>query len=133
MQQAAARSSQNEQELMAVGTAQNTQQMKQKQYKAASTIYQREQYRNLSPVEVIKKLYDVALLSIRKGNTQLAQQAISELVCGLNFDYPEVSVGLFQLYQYAKGCIRSGNNQEAIRVLEELRSAWTQAFHLENK
>jgi|WetSurMetagenome_2_1015567.scaffolds.fasta_scaffold1566791_1 flagellin-specific chaperone FliS len=105
----------------------------QTQIKAASAKYQQEQYRNLSPVEVIRKLYDVAIVASKKNDKDLAQRAIKELVCGLNFDYPEVSVGLFKLYQYAKTSIRDGNMQEAIRVLEGLRSAWAQAFKLENQ
>ena len=133
MQQAAARYSRNEQGLMSIKTQQNAGAGTEKQFKAASLIYLREQCLTLSPVEVIKKLYDVALMGIRRGEMELAQQAISQLVCGLNFEHEEISVGLFKLYQYAKHCLRNGKRQEAIRVLEELRSAWTTAFRLENK
>ena len=105
----------------------------QHQVKAASLKYQREQVLNLSPVAVIKKLYDVAVVACKKNDSDLAQRAIKELVCGLNFDHPEIAVGLFKLYQYAKTSIRNGNTQEALRVLEELRSAWAQAFNLQNQ
>lgn len=103
------------------------------QAKVATLKYQQEQVRNLTPVQVVRKLYDVAIVACKKQEPELAQRAISELVCGLNFDYPEISVGLFRLYQYAKTSIRNGNMTEALRVLEELRGAWNQAFDLKNQ
>jgi flagellin-specific chaperone FliS len=102
-----------------------------KKYSAAAHTYNREQFLNLSPVEVIKKLYDTAILGCKKNNTVLAQNAITELVVGLNFDYQDISVGLYRLYQYSKHCIRNGNMDEAVRVLDELRTTWVKAFHLE--
>lgn len=102
-----------------------------KQFNTAAHIYHREQFLNLSPVEVVRKLYDTAILGCKKNNVSLAQNAITELVVGLNFDYQELSVGLYRLYQYAKRCIRNGNMNEAVRVLEELRTTWVKAFHLD--
>jgi flagellin-specific chaperone FliS len=102
-----------------------------KQFNTAAHIYHREQFINLSPVEVVKKLYDTAILGCKKNNTVLAQNAITELVVGLNFDYQDISVGLYRLYQYTKYCIRNGNMNEAVRVLEELRTTWVKAFRLD--
>ena len=98
-------------------------------YQAAST-YRKEQLLNLSPVEVIHKLYDVAILGCKKKDTVLAQRALNELIVGLNFDAGELSVGLYKLYDYCKRSIRSGNLSQAITVLEELRGAWAQAFRI---
>ncbi|HVN48216.1 MAG TPA: flagellar protein FliS [Bacteroidota bacterium] len=102
-----------------------------KQLNAAAHVYHREQFLNLSPVEVVKKLYDTAILGCKKNNTTLAQNAITELVVGLNFDYQEISIGLYRLYQYTKHCIRNNNMNEAVRVLEELRATWVKAFRLD--
>ena len=102
-----------------------------KQFNTAAHMYHREQFLNLSPVEVVKKLYDTAILGCKKNNTVLAQNAITELVVGLNFDYQDLSVGLYRLYQYAKYCIRNGNTNEAVQVLEELRATWVKAFRLD--
>ena len=96
-------------------------------YQAAST-YRREQLLNLSPVEVIHKLYDVAILSCKKNDTVLAQRALNELIVGLNFEAGDLAVSLYNLYDYCKRCIRSGKSDQAITVLEELRGAWAQAF-----
>jgi flagellin-specific chaperone FliS len=93
-------------------------------------IYKKEHYLNLQPVQVIEKLYDTAILGCKKNDSHLAQRAITELTVALNFDHKEVSVGLFQLYQYCKTSIREGRHEEALSVLEELRAIWKEAFHL---
>jgi flagellin-specific chaperone FliS len=79
---------------------------------------------------VIKKLYDTAILGCKKNDTALAQQAVTELIIGLNFEYEDISVGLYRLYQYSKDCIRKGELDEAVKVLQELRETWVEAFHL---
>jgi flagellin-specific chaperone FliS len=100
------------------------------QYALAANMYRKEHLLNLSPVEVIKKLYDTAILGCKKNDTALAQQAVTELIIGLNFEYEDISVGLYRLYQYSKDCIRKGELDEAVKVLQELRETWVEAFHL---
>lgn len=98
---------------------------------SALNTYRNEQLMNLSPVAVIHKLYSVAIQAIKKNDHQLATKAINELIAGLNFEYQEIAVTLFKLYQYSKHCLRQGNESGAIEVLEELRSAWGQAFKIQ--
>lgn len=100
------------------------------QYALAASVYRKEHLLNLSPVEVIKKLYDTAILGCKKNDTVLAQKAVTELIVGLNFEYEDISVGLYRLYQYAKECMRKGDLNEAANVLQELRATWVEAFHL---
>jgi len=97
---------------------------------SAANSYRREHLVNLTPVQVIKKLYDTAIFACKKKDYDLAQRAISQLILGLNFDYEEMASGLMSLYMYSKECIRKGEVDEATTVLEELRSAWIQAFNL---
>jgi flagellin-specific chaperone FliS len=101
-----------------------------KQLSAASQSYRREECMNMTPVEVVKKLYDVAIQGCKRNDPELAKRAITELSIGLNFDYPDISVGLFRLYQYSKECIRKGKLDDAASVLQELRTTWVEAFHL---
>jgi flagellin-specific chaperone FliS len=96
----------------------------------AASRYRKEDSMNLTPVQVIARVYDVAILAIKKNDQDLARRAINELISALNFDYQEVSLGLFKLYDYCKTMIREGKNEEALNVLQELRSAWVEAFHL---
>ena len=97
---------------------------------SALNAYRVEQMMNLSAVEVIHRLYSVGIQAIKKNDLQLAQRAINELIGGLNFEYHEVALTLYRLYQYAKQCLREGKTREALGVLEELRAAWSEAFKL---
>jgi len=97
---------------------------------AAANAYRNDELANLSPVQVIDKLYAIAILSCKKGDVTLAQKAINELIAGLNFEYQDIAVRLYNLYEYSKSCIRKRDLGEAIRVLEELRTTWAQAFQL---
>ncbi len=96
----------------------------------AVNAYRREQFLNLSPVEVILKLYDTAIISSKKNDNELARRAINELIAALNFEYEDISVNLFGLYHYCKRCLRENRPSEAIMILEELRGTWAQAFKL---
>lgn len=96
----------------------------------ALSMYRTEQVMNLSSVEVINRLYGVAIHAIKKDDRQLAVRAINELIAALNFEYKDVAVSLYKLYQYAKHCLRKGKTAEAIEVMEELRGAWREAFKL---
>lgn len=98
--------------------------------RSAVATYRNEQLMNLSPVEVIHRLYDVAIQAIRKNDVALAHRAINELIAALNFEYQDVALSLYRLYQYAKYCLRHGRNDDASEVLLELRSAWAEAFKL---
>ncbi len=97
---------------------------------AALSTYRNEQAMNLSPVEVINRLYSVAIQALKKDDQQLAVRAINELIAALNFEYQDVALSLYKLYQYTKHCLRHGKTAEAIEVLEELRGAWREAFKL---
>jgi len=102
----------------------------QVQYSTAAKAYRNEQFLNLTPVQVIDKLYSLAINACKKHDAVLARKVINELIAGLNYDYKDISVGLFRLYQYCKHCIRQDKMDDAIVVLEELRATWAQAFKL---
>jgi flagellin-specific chaperone FliS len=97
---------------------------------AAVSAYRREQLINLKPVEVIRKLYDVAIGACRKGEQERARRAINELIAALDFNQGELPAGLYRLYDYCKRLLREDRNEEAAVVLEELRATWIEAFHL---
>ena len=97
---------------------------------SAANSYRRDHLANQTSVQVIKKLYDTAIFACKKKDYDLAHAAISQLILGLNFDYKEMADGFLSLYMYSKECIRKGEIAEATTVLEELRSAWVQAFNL---
>ena len=88
--------------------------------------YQRNQIMSMNPLQLLIKVYDVAILSCKKRDMEKASKAIVELISALNFDYEEISLGLFRLYQYCLDRIKQGEFEESIRILEGLRESWTQ-------
>ena len=103
-------------------------------YKTDSAIgitgYLRNEAMNMSPTEIILKIYDLAILNLKRGDSQKAMRAITELIVSLNFDYKDFSIGLYKLYQYCREQIIHGNIEEALVILEGLRDSWATAFEL---
>ncbi|MEJ2635654.1 MAG: flagellar protein FliS [Calditrichia bacterium] len=92
--------------------------------------YQQNEILNLNPTELILRLYDLALVSIKKNDISKANKVITELISALNFDYQEISLGLFRLYRYCQDCLYKNKFDESIQILEELRNTWAKAFNL---
>lgn len=96
------------------------------------SIYRNQEYRQqdvmgASPMRLVVMAYDLAIRSCEQKNFEKAVKTIAGLRDALNFDYPEVSLGLMKLYQWCLDCIRQGDYSSAISTLSELRSAWQEA------
>jgi flagellin-specific chaperone FliS len=96
------------------------------------TPYRDQQYRQqeimgASPIRLVIMAYDMAIRGCEKKDFQSATKAISALRDALDFDYPEVSVGLFRLYQWCLDSLRQGDYNGAANSLKELRDAWVTA------
>jgi len=98
--------------------------------KAALQAYRREEFMHLTPEQVIYKVMSLAIQGCRKGDRTQAVRAVNALILALDFKYREVAMGLFRLYDYTKLCIYGRRFDEAIDILEGLRSSWAEAFHL---
>ncbi len=85
---------------------------------------------NATPEELILKLYDLGLLSIKKGDLEKANKVLTELISSLNFDYQEVALGFFKLYRFCQNELYKGNTEMPLKILTELRHTWAQAFNL---
>ena len=92
--------------------------------------YHQNSILNASPTELVLKLFDLAILSIRKDDYQRANLALTELIAALNFEYQEESMGLFKLYRYCQECLYKGKTKEPLEILMELRDTWAEAFNL---
>jgi len=93
--------------------------------------YQSSQYRKqdvlgASPVHLVVMAYDLAIRACEQSDFEKSVKVIGLLRDALDFDYPEVSMGLFRLYQWCLDCIRQNDFSSALGVLRELRSAWRQ-------
>lgn len=91
--------------------------------------YQVNQYRQqdvmgASPIRLVVMAYDLAIKSCEQRDFEKSTKAISVLRDALNFDYPDVSVGLFRIYQWCLDCIYREDFNSAAATLRELREAW---------
>ncbi len=86
--------------------------------------YRQQDVMGASPIRLVVMAYDLAIQACEKQEFEKATKAISVLRDALNFDYPEVSVGLFRLYQWCLDNIRQGDYPAALATLRELREAW---------
>ncbi len=98
-------------------------------YQQAS--YRSQEYRTqdvmgASPIRLVVMAYNLAINACEQEDFARATKAISVLRDALNFDYPEVSIGLFRLYQWCLDCIRQDDYKSVISSLTELRDAWAQ-------
>jgi flagellin-specific chaperone FliS len=87
--------------------------------------YRQQDVMGASPLRLVIMAYDLAIRSCEQQDFEKATRAISVLRDALNFDYPEVSVGLFRLYQWCLESIRHGDYASAKSTLSELREAWS--------
>jgi len=86
--------------------------------------YRQQDIMSASPLRLVIMTYDLAIRSCEQQDFTKAVKTISALRDALDLNYPEVSVGLFRLYQWCLDCVRSGDYPSAITTLTELRSAW---------
>ena len=77
-----------------------------------------------SPLRLVIMTYDLAIRACEQQDFAKATKTISALRDTLDLNYPDVSLGLFRLYQWCLDCIRKGDYVSAITTLTELRGAW---------
>ena len=90
--------------------------------------YQSAQVLGASPVQLMLIVYDLALTACGRRDTERARRAITELIAALNFDYQEIAVPLFRLYEYCLSAVNSGKHHEASKILRQLKGAWEAAM-----
>jgi len=92
--------------------------------------YKKNEIIGLTPVQLILKLYDYVIVNSKKRDLSKVNAGLTQLIAALNFDYKEVSLGFFRLYQYCQNQARKGNFEEVENIIGELRSSWAEAFKL---
>ena len=89
--------------------------------------YLEDQLSGLSPVQLLIRMYDVAVVACARRDRQRLSQALVQLIGSLNFKYQEISVGSFRLFNYCLRQARMGRFDEVKAILVGLRDAWVQA------
>ena len=88
--------------------------------------YRKQDVMSASPLRLVIMTYDLAIRACEQQDFAKAAKTISALRDALDLDYPEVSAGLFRLYQWCLDCIRKNDYASAITTLTELRGAWAE-------
>jgi len=92
--------------------------------------YKKNEIMSLTPVQLILKLYDYVVVNSKRHDLSKVNAGLAQLIAALNFDYKEISLGFFRLYQYCQSEARRGNFEEVENIISELRSSWAKAFKL---
>jgi flagellin-specific chaperone FliS len=86
--------------------------------------YRQQEVMGASPIRLVIMAYDLAIRACEQKDFEKATKTVSVLRDALDFEYADVSMGLFRLYQWCLDSIRSGDYATAISTLRELRDAW---------
>ena len=77
-----------------------------------------------NPEMLILKLYDLGIQKCLQKDRGGVQKVLKELIRSLNFEYKDMAGSFFELYDYAMRSADANNFDEAVNILEGLRSAW---------
>ena len=86
---------------------------------------------DLRPADILLGLYQYGIEGCLEGNARQVSAVLVELIGALNFDYEEISNGLFRIYDYCLRLVKAGKLGDVAGILEELRDAWSEALQLQ--
>ena len=92
--------------------------------------YLEQEVLSWSKEKVILKMYDLFIVSCKRKDNNKMSRVLIELMGSLNFEYEETSTRLYRLYEYCQRCVFQKKYDEAMYIIQELRSSWAEAFDL---
>jgi len=95
--------------------------------------YLEQEVYSWSKEKLILKMYDLFIVSAKRGDVNKMTRVLIELMGALNFDYEETATRLYRLYEYCQRCIFQKKNDEALQIITELRNTWAETFELEKE
>jgi len=81
-----------------------------------------------TPEQLLIMLYDFAIVNCQKKDIDKVSRALTELIGTLNFEYEDIALNLFRLYQYCLDLVKKQSFDDACAILKELRDTWEMAF-----
>ena len=85
----------------------------------------RDDVYGLSPVQLVLKAYGIGIEGCGEADPNKVSKALVELISALNFEYRDVAMGMFRLYDYCLRRIKAGDFEAVQSILEELRQTWS--------
>lgn len=98
--------------------------------KGAAAGYLEQEVLQWSPEKIILKTYDLFIVACKKGDIVKMNRVLVTLMTSLNFEYSEPSSRLYRLYEYCQKCISERRFDDALFIIESLRTTWAQVFNL---
>ena len=81
-----------------------------------------------SPERLTLFIFDFAVKGCKKKKEDEVSRALVQLIDSLNFEYEDVAVGLFRLYEYCMRMVKEGEFEVPLELLSELRDTWATAM-----
>ena len=90
--------------------------------------YLKQKVLSASPEQLVSYIYDVVLVACQRKDQERALRGLSGLIRALNFDYKDVAVPMYQLYQYCMEKARKKEFDEVESLIQGLKTAWAEAM-----
>ncbi|MFC1547560.1 flagellar export chaperone FliS [Candidatus Neomarinimicrobiota bacterium] len=90
--------------------------------------YLKQKVMSASPEQLISYVYDVVLAACHRKDQEKALRGLMGLVNALNFEYKDIAVPMYQLYQYCLEKVRKREFDEVEGLIGGLKSAWVEAM-----
>ena len=78
--------------------------------------------------QLLLELYDHAIAGCVARDCKKVSAALVELIGALNFDYEDIALGLFRLYDWCLRRARAKAWDEVSEILRDLRETWARAL-----
>lgn len=86
--------------------------------------YRKNQILSLNPLQLLIKVYDVAIIGCKARDMERVSKALVELISALRFEYGEIAQDLFRLYQFCLDNIKKEDYDAPLKILSDLRETW---------
>lgn len=90
--------------------------------------YLKQKILSASPEQLVSYIYDVILAACRRKDQDRALRGLTGLVSSLNFEYKDIAVPMYQLYQYCLESVRKREFNEVEELIGDLKAAWAEAM-----
>ena len=90
--------------------------------------YLKQKVISASPEQLISYVYDVILAACHRKDQEKALRGLMGLVNALNFEYKDIAVPMYQLYQYCLEKVRKREFDEVEGLIGGLKAAWVEAM-----
>ena len=90
--------------------------------------YLKQKVLSASPEQLISYVYDQILVACQRKDQDKSLRGLMGLIRSLDFEYKDVAVPMYQLYQYCMEKARNKEFEEVQELIGGLKAAWVEAM-----